>query len=184
MSGASTMRNAIKRITHKERAQPSDRKRFGLLEKHKDYVVRSKDYKNKQNTLKGLRNKALERNPDEFYFGMHNSRVIDGKHREIKKNVLSQEVLNDMKTKDMGYIVYKKEKLNKKIEKLKNNMHLIGENKPKSHTIFVDNEEELEEFDAAEHFGTAPELLERVHNIPRLSDLEKQLEENSKIKFN
>jgi hypothetical protein len=29
------MRNAVKRVTHKERAQPSSRKKFGLLEKHK-----------------------------------------------------------------------------------------------------------------------------------------------------
>ena len=35
----SSLRNAVKRVTHKERAQPAARKRFGLLEKHKDYEV-------------------------------------------------------------------------------------------------------------------------------------------------
>jgi U3 small nucleolar RNA-associated protein 11 len=48
MQGASTMRNAVKRVTHKERAQPKSRKRFGLLEKHKDYVERANDFKKKK----------------------------------------------------------------------------------------------------------------------------------------
>ena len=83
MSGASSLRNATKRITHKERAQPSSRKKFGLLEKHKDYVIRAKDYHKKQDYLSILKKKAADRNPDEFYFHMHNSQVSNGVHKGI-----------------------------------------------------------------------------------------------------
>ncbi|MBA0750059.1 hypothetical protein Gogos_003921 [Gossypium gossypioides] len=46
----SSLRNAISRRAHKERAQPSSRKKFGLLEKHKDYVVRAKAFHKKEET--------------------------------------------------------------------------------------------------------------------------------------
>ena len=64
----SAFRKAAPRRDHKERAQPSHRKRFGLLEKHKDYVERSKDFHRKANELQRLRVKASLKNPDEFYF--------------------------------------------------------------------------------------------------------------------
>jgi hypothetical protein len=48
----SSLKNAISRRTHKERAQPAARKKFGLLEKHKDYVVRAKDFHRKEKTIK------------------------------------------------------------------------------------------------------------------------------------
>ena len=38
--------------------------------------------------------------------------------------------------------------------------------------MFVDNSEELESFDVAKHFETAPELVERSYNRPKLSQLE------------
>lgn len=47
----------------------------GLLEKHKDYVLRARDFQRKQATLKQLRSKAAMRNPDEFYFAMQKSRT-------------------------------------------------------------------------------------------------------------
>ena len=71
----SSLRNAMKRREHKERAQPASRKRFGLLEKHKDYVERARDYNKKKKRIKSLKEKAMNRNPDEFYFNMVNSKT-------------------------------------------------------------------------------------------------------------
>lgn len=81
----SSLRNAVKRVAHKERSQPGARKKFGLLEKHKDYIERSRDFHKKQDYIKTLKKKAEDRNPDEFYFKMHNAKVTNGVHKEIPK---------------------------------------------------------------------------------------------------
>lgn len=179
MSGASTMKNAVKRVTHKERAQPSARSKLGLLEKKKDYKERSYDYHKKQDYLKVLKKKSLERNPDEYYNQMHNSQVIQGKHVKIQDNGLDSDVLKLLKTQDMGYIVHKKSVDSNRIQKLKSNLHMIGSNldinKGKTnHTIFVDNEDEVESFDAAKHFDTDPDLVDRTFNRPKVAQLEEQ----------
>jgi len=182
MSGASTMRNAIKRITHKERAQPSWRKKLGLLEKHKDYVERAKDYHKKQNYVKKLRLKAENRNNDEFYFKMNNSEVRKGVHHDVKNGSLDVATVKLLKTQDMGYLVHKKSIDDRKIEKLKNNLHMIGDQEPKSHKVFLETENELESFDIAKHFDTATELVSRHFNRPRMARLsENSVIENDKI---
>jgi U3 small nucleolar RNA-associated protein 11 len=170
MSGAATMRNAVKRVTHKERAQPSNRKKFGLLEKHKDYIERATDYKAKQNHLTKLRKKALDRNPDEFYFKMQTSQVRNGVHytNNDKNAKLDNSEISLLKTQDLGYITSKKAVDDSKIRRLKENLHLIGEQRPKSHKVFVGSEEQLDSFDAAEYFDTAPELVNRTFNRPKL----------------
>ncbi|GAB5034686.1 u3 small nucleolar rna-associated [Nannochloropsis oceanica] len=70
-----SLRNAIPRKTNKERSQPAARKKYGLLEKHKDYVERAKDFNRKKKTISSLRQKALFKNPDEFYFAMTKSKT-------------------------------------------------------------------------------------------------------------
>lgn len=57
--------------------KPTDKSQ-GLLEKHKDYVLRARDFQRKQGTLKQLRHKAAMRNPDEFYFAMQGSKTKGG----------------------------------------------------------------------------------------------------------
>ena len=80
----SSLRNAAKsqQRPYKERHQPGSRAEFGLLEKKKDYKLRAKDYNDKKATLKKLKKKALNKNPDEFYFHMVNSRTEGGVHKE------------------------------------------------------------------------------------------------------
>lgn len=165
MSGASSLRNAVKRITHKERGQPSWHKKAGFLEKHKDYIIRARDYQKKKNYIKTLKKKAADRNPDEFYFKMKNSQVKNGVHESIDQNqCLDMETVKLLKTQDLGYIVHRKAIDDSKARKMKENLHMIGEGEPKRHRIFVDDVETLEKFDPAEHFNTEPELVDRAFN--------------------
>lgn len=66
----SSLRNSLHRPTHKERSQLAHRLKYGILEKHADYVKRARDYHSKRNHLTRLKQKAAERNKDEFYFSM------------------------------------------------------------------------------------------------------------------
>jgi U3 small nucleolar RNA-associated protein 11 len=174
MSGASSMRNAVKRICHKERGQLASRKNLGLLEKHSDYKERANDYKKKKSFIKHLRKKAKDRNPDEFYYKMNSSQVSgDGLHRDIIDKSMDNDTIKLLKSQDMGYIVHKKSVDARKIEKLKENLHLIGAKAPKQHTVFVDSTEELETFDIAKHFDAPEELVHGApHNRLKTSQVE------------
>ena len=121
----SSLRNAVKRVAHKERAQPAARKKLGLLEKHKDYVERSRDFHKKQDYIKTLKRKAEERNPDEFYFKMNNSKVVNGVHKEIKDKSLDTSTVQHLKTQDLGYVIHKKAVNDRKVERMKKIFALI-----------------------------------------------------------
>ncbi|XP_030850729.1 probable U3 small nucleolar RNA-associated protein 11 [Strongylocentrotus purpuratus] len=161
--------------SHRERSQPSSRARFGLLEKKKDYQLRARDYHKKQDALKLLRQKAQDRNPDEFYYKMISTRMIEGVHTRLKKDEpTTEEQVKMMDTQDLRYVNHKMTVESKKIEKLKSSLHMLEdtEEKPKNkHTFFVDTVREANEFDPAKHLNTHPALLHRTHNRPTLSML-------------
>ena len=71
----SSLKNIVKTRTYRERDQPTARKHLGLLEKKKDYKLRAKDYHRKEDAIKALKEKALFKNPDEFYFNMSNTKM-------------------------------------------------------------------------------------------------------------
>ena len=64
---------AIPKRTYRERGQLKSREHLGILEKKRDYKRRAKDFKKKSTVIKKLSEKALQRNPDEFYHKMIHS---------------------------------------------------------------------------------------------------------------
>ncbi|XP_057547542.1 probable U3 small nucleolar RNA-associated protein 11 isoform X2 [Amaranthus tricolor] len=142
----SSIRNAIPKRTYKERSQPASRKKFGFLEKHKDYVIRAREYHKKEETLRILKEKAANRNPDEFYFGMIRTKTINGVHRpESEANKYTPEELSLMKTQDIGYVLQKLQIEKKKVEKLKATLHNLDNQPSNRHIYFAEDREEANE---------------------------------------
>ncbi|XP_073067206.1 probable U3 small nucleolar RNA-associated protein 11 [Primulina eburnea] len=149
----SSLRSAIPRKAHKERAQPHLRRKFGLLEKHKDYVIRARAYHQKEQTLLKLKEKAALRNPDEFYFKMIKTKTVDGVHKpESQANKYTNEDLMLMKTQDIGYFLQKLQTEKKrfileflKIERLNGMLHSLENQSSSKHVYYADNREEARE---------------------------------------
>ncbi|KAF3032061.1 hypothetical protein E8E12_002632 [Didymella heteroderae] len=161
----SSMRNAVQRRNHKERAQPEERKKWGLLEKRKDYKLRAADHRQKKAKLKILSEKARDRNPDEFSFKMMSSSV-DSKGRKVAdrgNEALSMDVVKLLKTQDAAYIRTMLQQVRRERQKLEERLVLEdqevralrdgSEERTGKHRVFVENEEEQEEFDADAWFG-------------------------------
>ncbi|CAN1240722.1 Probable U3 small nucleolar RNA-associated protein 11 [Linum grandiflorum] len=132
----SSLKNVLPRRIHKERSQPESRKKFGLLEKHKDYVVRARAFHKKQDILQNLKVKASFRNPDEFAHGMIRSQTVDGVHRPLSEaNKYTHEELMLMKTQDIGY----------KLEKLNSCLHSVDNGPSNKHIYFAEDREEAKD---------------------------------------
>jgi U3 small nucleolar RNA-associated protein 11 len=144
----SSLRNAVKRKTHKERAQPSKRAKFGLLEKSKDYRLRARDYRRKKGRIRVLKEKAEYRNPDEFYMSMSNARTKDGVHvgNDEAGGVLSSSVLKGMRAQDGSYEQTKLNEEALKISKLQSKMTFLSKNLGNKHVHFVEKRSEVDSF--------------------------------------
>ncbi|KMZ66573.1 putative U3 small nucleolar RNA-associated protein [Zostera marina] len=162
----SSIRNAVSRRAHKERSQPNARRKFGILEKHKDYVVRAKAYHKKDETLRVLKEKAASRNPDEFHTKMmkkvHKERaalrdpdefhskmmkgVVDGVHRnEAQKNDYTPDEIMLINTQDISYVRYKIQTEKKEIERLSSTLHFLDNTPCNKHIYFADDRKEAKE---------------------------------------
>ncbi|XP_078093300.1 putative U3 small nucleolar RNA-associated protein 11 [Mustelus asterias] len=176
---AAAFRKAQKSVqrSHRERSQLGFRKRLGLLEKKKDYKLRAQDYHRKRNTLKALRQKALDKNPDEFYYRMTSTKLQDGVHiiKQPREEV-TEEQLKIMRTQDIKYVEMKRVAESKKIERLKSELHLLEADgkPPNKHIFFCVSRKEVKEFDLAKRLNTVPELLDRVYNRPTIETLQKE----------
>lgn len=136
-----------------ERHQPADRAHLGLLEKRKDYIPRARNYQRKRNVLKKLREQALNRNPDEYYHHMVNSKLVNDRHTENKKpdseDTIEQKKL--MTNRSLSYVRMKHVIELKKAEKLQAQLHFVDNpiSKPNKEILsehLLNNPKELPDF--------------------------------------
>ena len=106
--------------THRERQQPHNRSKFGLLEKKKDYKLRANNFHQKEDALKSLEKKAVTRNPNEFYFKMTSIKKSSKGKLLTEYHTLSPDMIKLMKTQDRQYIAMLIQKELSQLNKLKN----------------------------------------------------------------
>lgn len=93
----------------------------------KDYSLRAKDYNLKKQKLKRLREKAHDRNPDEFAYGMLSEQSArQGKHgaRDSEASSLSHDTVKLLKTQDAGYLRTVGERVRREVERLEKEVQL------------------------------------------------------------
>jgi U3 small nucleolar RNA-associated protein 11 len=178
MSGRNPFKNHLKQTDYKERGQIRGRLQLGLLEKKKDYKLRSNDYKKKQNELKKLRTKAALKNDDEYYKRMHTSHLSRrGAHIDERKDTThSRAERVQVKVHDLAYLALKAQTERGKIDRLRANLQLLdadaAEASGRKHVVFADSADAVRSFDAAAHFNTVPELVGRSYNRLTVDQLE------------
>ncbi|QIW97028.1 hypothetical protein AMS68_002546 [Peltaster fructicola] len=184
----SSMRNAVQRRNHKERSQPHERAKWGLLEKHRDYSLRAKDHNAKKRKIKALQEKASERNDDEFYFGMMSSKTRGGIKVSDRQQdnsggqqgsgkSLSHDVVKLMKTQDCAYLRTVLQSTRRAADKLEEGLTTLEHGVPTSTTlngkkVFTDDGDDIEEGRDAD--GDAEDDIESLDDLLALDQLDAQ----------
>jgi U3 small nucleolar RNA-associated protein 11 len=155
-----------------------------LTSPSQDYSLRAKDFNKKKAQLKNLRDKAAERNEDEFYFGMMSrkgpgSKIQDGKrwsgtvHGDRGNKVMDVDTVRILKTQDLGYVRTMRQVVSKEVAKLEEQVVLTrGFDKLDEDENEQDDEDSDSEFD----FATAPSRPKAPRKIVFMDD-EEQREE-------
>ena len=140
---SASLRNAVKRRTHKERAQLSHRKSLGLLEKKKDYKIRADNYNRNKKRLKSLQIKAAFKNPEEFNRDMIKySLNSDGQHI-LKRKDLDSITVKQHQVQNLAYLNMLRQQQRKKLEKLKQALHFLPTTSSSNkHVFFSDAKDE------------------------------------------
>lgn len=148
-----SLRNVLKRKVHKERSQPAARKKLGLLEKKGDYQLRARDYHRKTDAITGLKKKASNKNPDEYYFKMNSSQTKNGVHMLTRDNSKDFKTKKAFKKQDISYLAMKSQQEAKKIERLQATVQgasgVRDSERPNKRVIFADNGADLKQKAAA-----------------------------------
>lgn len=163
------LRHVVKRRVHKERAQPEKRAKLGLLEKKSDYKERAKAWHRHENIMQKLQRQAALRNPDEFNFKMTNHRT-DRSTKKVHddKKVLSTEQVQLADMSGAKYVLHRKQVDDKRVDRMKENLHMLSAKKKNNHVLFVDSDDELpsSKEQVARMLDTHPDLLDRQFNRP------------------
>lgn len=132
------LRNVRTNRIHKERGQLKHRLHLGELEKKVDYRKRKEIYQKKKKIEKVLKEKQMNKNPDEFHTGMVHTQITEDGNLEKKKRTLKYEHALNVKRnnlkEDSRWTQYELKQINNKIEQFHvnipfryifNNSHVI-----------------------------------------------------------
>lgn len=182
----SSLRNAVQRRNHKERAQPHSRQKWGILEKHRDYSLRAKDHNAKKRKIQDLRARAAGRNDDEFYFGMVSIQNVSGqKAGDRQHRSLDHQEVTGLKRQDAVYLRSMLQVTRKEIARIEDEIQLLergpegaeivtlrkqaSQKSSGGHTVFVEDSETQQSFRAEAWFAANEDDLGRIFNRARIT---------------